>query len=624
MNLIQLIRKDRKMTNFSSIHKGEPLKELPVPGKTLPEIFLKQAEEYGSTRVALRYKSDGKWKEYSWSDYFNNVEKAAGGLIKLGIKPLDKVCLLSMNCPEWLFISLAVQSLGANLVPIYPNNTSEQAKYVVEHSEAKLLFVQNHEQLSKTDIWRSELNNLEKTILMFGEPPAEVMNYEELITLGSAQQNETPGFLKDHIDDLTPDSPGGIIYTSGTTGPPKGVLLTQKNHVFETTSLMTLYGDVYEEDTISFLPLSHIAEQIMTISVGIILASTVSFAQSIETIKENLVEVRPTIFFSVPRLYEKVHSTILETVSVSPFIKRSLFNWALDVGEKVRKYRNSNQDIPFITRKKWNIANKLVFSKLRRKLGLDRTHFFASGAAPVPAEVSRFFGAMGMDIFELFGQTECTGVCNATVPGKTIAGAVGPPLPGCEVVIAEDGEIVTKGDNVFSGYWKDKNATDEALKDGWLYTGDIGYFDEEGYIHITDRKKDIIVTAGGKNVAPQNIENLLKLHQGISQAVVIGDKRKHLTCLFTLDTDSLPKLCEQLGIDVLTPEHAVENEFIINKFQEYVDKVNANLASFETIKYFRILLHDFSVETGELTPTLKVKRRVIHQKYKQIIDSMYL
>jgi long-chain acyl-CoA synthetase len=519
---------------------------------------------------------------------------------------------------------MAVQSLDAYLVPIYPNNTPEQAKYVVEHSEAKLVFVQNHVQLSKTDSWRNELIHLNKTILMFGEPPVEVMKYEELITLGSAQHNEVPGFLKDHIANLTPNSPAGIIYTSGTTGPPKGAILTQKNLVFETTSLLTRYDYVYEEDTISFLPLSHIAEQVLTICIGTILASTVSFAQSIETIKDDLVEVRPTLFFSVPRLYEKVHSTILETVSISPFIKRLLFNWALNVGENVRISRNSNQKISFITGKKWNIANMLVFRKLRQKLGLDRTHIFASGAAHLSAEVSRFFGAMGMDIIEVFGQTECTGVCNSTVPGKIIPDAVGPPLPGCEVTIAEDGEIVTKGDNVFSGYWKDKNASDEALKDGWLYTGDIGFFDEEEYIHITDRKKDIIVTTGGKNVTPQNIENLLKLNQGISQAVVIGDKRKHLTCLFTLDTDSLPKLCGQLDIDVLTPEQAVENEFIIKKFQGYVDKVNADLAQFETIKYFRILPHDFTVETGELTPTMKVKRRVIHQKYKQIIDSMYL
>ncbi|UCE06598.1 MAG: long-chain fatty acid--CoA ligase [bacterium] len=612
------------MINFDSIHKGPSLKKLPVPGKTLPEIFLKQVAKYGPDRAALRYKSDSTWKEHSWKDYLNNVEKIAGGLIKLGIKPLDKICLISTNCPEWLFISLAVQSLGASLVPIYPNSTPDQAKYVVEHSEAKLLFVQNLEQLSKTDNWRNALKNLKKTILMFGEPPTEVIKYEQLITLGTEQQNKAPGFLKDQIDRLKPDSPGGIIYTSGTTGPPKGVILTQKNLVFMAASLLTRYDYIYEDYTISFLPLSHIAEQVQSICAGIIAAFTVSFAQSLETIKDDLAEVRPTLFFSVPRLYEKVHSTILETVSTSPFVKRSLFNWALGVGEKIRQYRNSNKTIPFVTGKKWNLANKIVFSKLKNKLGLDRARFFGSGAAPLPAEVSRFFGAMGMDIFEFFGQTECTGVCNSTDPGKTIPGAVGPPIPGCEVAIAEDGEIITRGDNVFSGYWKDKHATNEALKDDWLYTGDIGFFDEEEYIHITDRKKDIIVTAGGKNVAPQNIENQLKLYQGISQVVVIGDKRKHLTCLLTIDTASLPKLCEQLGIDVLTSEQAVDNELIINKFQEYVDKVNADLAQFETIKYFRILPNDFSVETGELTPTLKVKRRVINEKYKEIIDSMYM
>lgn len=611
------------MTSFKSIHKGPSLKELPIPGKTLPEIFLKQVAKYGSDRAALRYKSDGAWKEHSWKDYLNNVEKVAGGLMTLGIKPQDKVCLISSNCPEWLIISLAVQSLGAFLVPIYPNSTPDQAKYVVEHSEAKLLFTQNLEQLSKSDKWRDELKDLKNTILMFGESPKGVKKYDELLKLGTEQKNKAPGFLNDQIDTLTIDSPGGIIYTSGTTGPPKGVILTQKNLVFIATSLLTRYEFIWEEDTISFLPLSHIAEQVQNISAAIIAAFTVSFAQSLETMKDDLAEVRPTLFFSVPRLYEKVHSTILETVSSSPFIKRSLFNWALSVGEKVRQYRNSNTEIPFMTTKKWNLATKIVFSKLKKKLGLDRAGFFGSGAAPLPAEVSRFFGAMGMDIFEFFGQTECTGVCNSTNPGKTVPGAVGPPLPGSEVAIAEDGEIVTRGDNLFSGYWKDQHATDEALKDGWLYTGDIGFFDDQENIHITDRKKDIIVTAGGKNVAPQNIENMLKLYPGISQVVVIGDKRKHLTCLLTVDTAGLPKLCEQIGIDALTPEQAATNQAIISKFQEYVDKVNAELARFESIKYFRILPIDFSVETGELTPTLKVKRRVITEKYKEIIDSMY-
>ena len=611
------------MTNFNSIHQGPSLNELPVPGKTLPEIFLKQVAKYGSGRAALRYKSDGAWKEHSWQDYLDNVEKVAGGLLKLGIKPLDKVCIISSNCPEWLFISLAVQSLGASLVPIYPNSTPEQAKYVVEHSEAKFLFVQNQEQLSKTDNWRDELKNLNSIIIIFGESPTGVMKYDELTSLGAAYKDNEPNFLNNQIDRLTPDSPGGIIYTSGTTGPPKGVILSQKNLVFIAASLLTRYDYLYEEDTISFLPLSHIAEQVQNICAGIIAAFTVSFAQSLDTVKDDLTEVRPTLFFSVPRLYEKVHATILETVSASPFVKRSLFNWALNVGEKIRQYRNSNKAVPFMTGKKWNLANKIVFAKLKKKLGLDRARFFGSGAAPLPAEVSRFFGAMGMDIIEFFGQTECTGVCNSTEPNRTVPGAIGPPIPGCEVVIAEDGEIVTRGYNVFSGYWKDKNATDEAFKDGWLYTGDIGFFDDNEYIHITDRKKDIIVTAGGKNVAPQNIENLLKLHPGISQVVVIGDQRKYLTCLLTIDAASLPKLCDQLGIDVPTPEQAVADEHIIKRFQEYVDKVNADLARYETIKYFRILPHDFSVDTGELTPTLKIKRRVIAEKYKEIIDSMY-
>jgi long-chain acyl-CoA synthetase len=513
--------------------------------------------------------------------------------------------------------------LGAYQVPIYPNATPDQAKYVAEHSEAKIVFVQNLEQLSKTDSWRNDLQNLNQTILMFGEPPDGVEKFEELLDQGSKYCDENPGFLKDQIEKLTPDSPGGIIYTSGTTGPPKGVVLTQKNLVVESAGLLTVYDYVYESDTISFLPLSHIAEQLQNITGGIAGGFTVNFAQSIDTLMEDLAEVRPTLFFSIPRLYERARTVILEKVADGSAVKRYLFNWALKVGEKTRIYRNSDQDLPFMNKKKWNLASKIVFSKIKTRMGLDRAHFMGSAAAPLPAEVCRFFGAMGMDIIEMFGQTECTGVCNATIPGKTVPGAVGAPLPGCEVAIAGDGEIVMRGDNVFSGYFKDEAATNEALKDEWLYTGDIGHFDKDGYLIITDRKKDIIITSGGKNVTPQNIEVLLKGYSGISQACVIGDTRKYLTCLFTLDADSLPRLCEQLGIGALSMEEAAQNEAISATVQKYVDEVNANLARYETIKYFRILPNDFSVETGELTPTLKMKRKVVNQKYDHIIDSMY-
>ena len=611
------------MTEFSSIHKGAALKDLQVPGITIPDIFLKRAAEFGQTRAALRYKKDDKWNEYSWKDYLNNVEKVAGGLKALGVNPEDKVCIISANCPEWFFIALAVQSLGAYQVPIYPNATPDQAKYVASHSEAKIVFVQNPEQLSKTDSWRNDLVNLDQTILMFGEPPDGVEKFAAFLDQGSQYCEKNPNFLKDQIEKLTPDSPGGIIYTSGTTGPPKGVMLTQKNLVVECAGLLTVYDYVYESDSISFLPLSHIAEQVQNIAGGIAGGFTVNFAQSLDTLMADLAEVRPNLFFSVPRLYERAQTVIQERVAEGSAVKRFLFNWALKVGEKARKYRNSNQDLPFMTKKKWNLARKVVFSKVKTSMGLDREHFMGSAAAPLPAAVCRFFGAMGMDIIEMFGQTECTGVCNATPSGKIVPGAVGPPLPGCEVAIAEDGEIVTRGDNVFSGYFKDEAATNEALKDGWLYTGDIGHFDEEGNLIITDRKKDIIITAGGKNVTPQNIEVVLRGYPGVSQACVVGDTRKHLTCLFTLDADSLPKLCEQLGIGALSMEEAAQNEAIIATIQKYVDEVNAGLARYETIKYFRILPNDFSVETGEMTPTLKMKRRVVQQKYDHIIDSMY-
>lgn len=612
------------MEKIAKIIKGEPLKDLPVPGETLPAIFLKQKNKYGANRVALRTKVDDFWKEYSWDAYFDNIEKVAAGFLSLGIKPLDRVCLISTNCPEWLFISMAVQSIGAYLVPIYPNSTPDQAKYVVEHSEANLLVVQNHEQLFKTKKWREKTGNLSEIILMSGIPDTCTMSYDEFINRGSDwMESNPPGFLEECIKKLTPQSPVGIIYTSGTTGPPKGTIALQKNYIFEAQSLLSLYDHIFEEETISFLPLSHIAEQIQTISCAIAGAFTVSFAQSIETVKDDLPQIRPTLFFSVPRLYEKVYSAITESITTSSFIKRSLFNWALKVGEKIRLYRNNNLKIPFIEQKQWALANKLVFSKVKKKMGLDRTHFYLSGAAPLPVDVARFFGSMGMDINEVYGQTECTGISNATNPGKVVPGAIGPPMPGCEVGILGDGEIVIKGDNNFMGYWKDKEKTDKVLIDGWLHTGDIGHYHEDGYLEITDRKKDIIVTSGGKNTAPQNIEGLIKGYPCISQAIVIGDRRRYLTCLIALDEESLPALCDRIGVDRLNPGEAVKNKTIIGNIQKHINEINKGLARFETIKYFKLLPGTFSIETGELTPTMKVKRHFINEKYKHLIDSMY-
>jgi long-chain acyl-CoA synthetase len=623
MHLI-FFEREYYMEKIAKVIKGTPLNELPVPGKTLPEIFLKQKNNYGTSRVAIREKVDDHWKEYSWDDYYHNVQRVAAGFLSLGIKPFDRVCLVSANCPEWLFISLALQSIEAYLVPIYPNSTPDQARYVFENSEADLLIVQDHEQLVKIEQWREEIDNPFEIILLFGEPGNGVVSYDEFIGRGSSWMGDNPsGFLETHVEKLTPKSPVGIIYTSGTTGPPKGTIALQKNYIFEAQSLLSLYGHIFEEDTISFLPLSHIAEQIQTIACGITAAFTVSFAQSIETVKDDLPQIRPTLFFSVPRLYEKVYSAISESISTSSFVKRSLFNWALKVGEKIRLYRNNNLKIPFVEQKQWDLANFLVFSKVKQKMGLDRTHFYMSGAAFLPVHVARFFGSMGMDINEVYGQTECTGISNATNPGRVVPGAIGPPMPGCEVGILKDGEIVIKGDNNFMGYWKDQNKTDKVLIDGWLHTGDIGYFHDDGYLEITDRKKDIIITSGGKNIAPQNIEGLIKGYPCISQAVVIGDRRNYLTCLMTLDEDSLPDFCDRLGVGRIRVEQAVGNKTVLEHIQDYIDKINNSLAKFETIKYFKILPVNFTIETGELTPTMKVKRQVVNEKYKHIIDSMY-
>ncbi|MCB9504333.1 MAG: long-chain fatty acid--CoA ligase, partial [Deferribacteres bacterium] len=524
---------------MKSIKNETPVRKLPVDGATLPEIFLKQVENYGSKRIALRQKTGNMWREFTWQDYLNYVEKVAGGLLQAGVTTSDKICIVSNNCPEWLFIGVATQSLGAWLVPIYPNSTPDQLQYIVEHSGAKVLFVEDDEQMTKAAKLQLESTQLELIVRIFPDKNSLPANklFKHFLQQGEHYGHANPGFLQKNIAALSPESPAGIIYTSGTTGHPKGVLLSQRNILFETASLLTMHDYIWEEDTISFLPLSHIAEQLQNFCIGISAGFRTSFVQNMQTVKDDLLEVRPTVFFSVPRLYEKVRAGILETVAVSSPIKKFLFNWAIQGGEKMRVYRNSTKDTPFTVKLIWRLVDKIVLGKIRVKLGLNRVKLFISGAAPLPIEVSRFFGALGIDIYEAFGQTECTGVCSATMQHKTVPGAVGAVLPGCEVRIAEDGEILVKGDNLFAGYLNNEAATQEVLRDGWLHTGDIGFFDDNNYLHITDRKKDILVTAGGKNIAPQNIESLLKCYPGIGHVAVIGDRKKYLTCLVTLDKE---------------------------------------------------------------------------------------
>jgi len=518
---------------------------------------------------------------------------------------------------------MGILACGAASVPAYPNSIPSQVAYLLQHAEAKVVFVANAEQLRKVlQVWES-CPDLQAAVLLDNDEDSvedgKVITFETLMKAGRA--HGTDAIEKGiHGTLLDPEKMATIIYTSGTTGPPKGAMLSHKNLVFEADAILKSADLGDEDSTLSFLPLSHVAERLQGELVGISAGLTVNYAESMETILRDVGETHATALLCVPRLWEKIYANVQSGLQDASPLKRRIFDWSMAVGTECFEIENAGGQVGTVLNAKRAVADRLVFSKLRAKLGMTHTRTLLSGAAPLSATVGTFFASMGLRIQEAYGQTECAGVSNINPPDRMKFGTVGPKLEGVEVKIADDGEILVQGDNVFLGYFKDEAATASALVDGWLHTGDISQFDEEGYLKITDRKKDILVTAGGKNVAPQNIENQLKPYAGVSQVVVVGDKRKFLSALVTLDHEEMAKT-----LDTTLPpmEDCVDHKAILAQVQGYIDEVNAGLASYESVKKFRLLPRDFTIEDGELTPTLKVKRRIVQKQYEALIDSMY-
>lgn len=594
---------------------------------TLLQKFYDQVHRFGATRPALKQKCDGAWRSWSWTEYGEMVGRVAAGLEALGFAAGDKINILSTNRPEWLFADLAAMARGGVSAGIYPNDLPDQVEYIAGHSEARVLFVDTAGQLAKTDSFRDSMTTLEKVVVICPDESVreegKVIFWETFLANGEGAWEKNAARFEEEARVVDAQTFCMMVYTSGTTGRPKGAMYSHKNIIFEGAELKPFMGTDCLE-SISFLPLCHIAERLQGEIVAILAGNTVWFAQSIEKLKDNLIEVQPTVLLCVPRLWEKFYAGIQAKFKEATGLKKTMIERTLKVGGEVASYRNSNRPAPPLLHFEWTIWNRLVVSKLKAALGLARCQVFISGAAPLSGEIARFFGALGMDIIEVYGQTECVGVSNANAKGALKYGTVGRKMPHVEVKIAQDGEILVRGDNVFLGYYKAEEATAETIVDGWLLTGDIGEFDEDGFLKITDRKKDIIVTAGGKNVAPQNIENRLKLFPGLSQAVVLGDKKKFLVALFTLDPLATKELCAASGVPETDDLKTLsKNEKVRELIAGYIDKTNSELARYESIKEFRILDHDFTVESGEITPTMKIKRRVIQKRYEELINSMY-
>ncbi len=592
--------------------------------KSLGEMYFDKRTSMPD-KVAYMYKKGGKWHKLTFKEVVDWAENISAGLASLGVKKGDRVALISTNRVEWAVADYAALALGAMLVPIYPSLLSDQVKYIINDAEAKVVIAADEIQMEKVDEVRPELEHARHFYVF--DPPKELKEpwkkFEALAEAGKDFLQEHPGYVAEEIKKVEPADWATIIYTSGTTGEPKGAVLTHGNFLSNIEGTLAVL-DIYSEDVfLSFLPLSHVFERMAGHFLSSYLGATVAYAESIDTVAENMLEIKPTVMISVPRLYEKIYARIIENVEMGPGSKRKIFYWAVKVGQEYVNRIVKKQPIPFMLKAKYNVANKLVFSKLKERVG-GRLRFFVSGGAPLSPEIGEFFAAAGLIIIEGYGLTETSPVISANLLDNFKFGTVGLPLPNVEVKIAEDGEILTRGDHVMVGYYHKEAETKEAIDaDGWFYTGDIGHIDEDGMLKITDRKKNIIVTSGGKNIAPQPIENNFVSSPLIDQALMIGDKRKFCTAVIVPSEEGFQRWAEENGKSYSSYEELITLDGVKEKITEEIERLSVNLARYETIKKFIFADHPFTIESHELTPSLKVKRKVVETNYKDKIDAMY-
>lgn len=598
--------------------------------RTIPATFRHNGTDpVISQKPAYAEKSGGSWHQTTYQTYYQQCSQAARAMISLGFPAGGKISILAFNRPEWVIADLAAMMAGGVPAGIYQTCSPDEVAYIISHSESHIVFVENIEQWKKVSKTADRFEQLKWIVLMKGAslsaseneaPLADItLTWEQFL----ARAEETPAtVVDDRIDSIDPEKAATFIYTSGTTGPPKAVMLSHNNLGFTAGAAVNLVALTSSDSMLSYLPLSHIAEQMFSIHGPISSACMVSFAESIEQVPQNLTEVHPTVIFGVPRIWEKIHAKIKAGLSEAPAIRQKIAGWAMRVGAAVTDRRNHGQEPSTSLQLQYNLANKLVFSKLKAKIGMDRARICVSGAAPIAPEVLQFLAGLDLVIHEVYGQSEGSGPTTFNMPGHTRFGTVGSLIDGIEVRIADDDEVLVKGKNIFLGYYKDPEATSATLsEDGWLHSGDLGAIDSEGFLKIIGRKKDIIITAGGKNIAPKNIEAALTNLPLVSQAVVIGDRRKYLSALIALDPEASAKWAESNG---QSAESLNENSTLRAELEGQIEaQVNSLFARVEHIRKFTILPRELDLENGELTPTMKIKRRIVNENWEAVIDGMY-
>lgn len=569
-------------------------------------------------------KRDGVYHGISATEVRDSVESIAAALIELGIQPKDNVGLLSENRPEWALSDLGILASGAITVPIYATLPAKQIEYIVKDSEMVCLFVSNSAQLAKILEIRKAIPNV-RHIIVFDLPTAvgeETITFKELIRAGTVHLEKDPEAVQKRVAGIKPDDVFSIIYTSGTTGEPKGVMLTHRNLVSNIEALHhSGFQFVREDRSLSFLPLSHILERMVGYYALLYFGCSIAYVESLDKLPQNLQEVRPTVLIGVPRVFEKFYGRVMENVASEKGYKKRLAQWALRIADEFAETRLNDKAPSPLLSSKYVMADKLVLKKIRGRLG-GKLRILGCGGAALPKQLAHFFYGIGLTILEGYGLTETSPIIAFNRPGAFKFGTVGQPIAGVEVKIAEDGEILSRGPHIMKGYYKKPEETAQAItSDGWFHTGDIGEIDADGYLKITDRKKDLIITSAGKNIAPQFVENTVKTSRYILQIIVVGDKRKFPSALVVPNMENLRRFAAEHQI---AGQDIYHHPLVIEEVQRDIERLSENLAPFEKIKRIVLLQNEFTIESGELTPSLKIKRNVVEKKYRELIDSLYV
>ncbi|MDI6804830.1 MAG: long-chain fatty acid--CoA ligase [Bacteroidota bacterium] len=599
---------------------------LAVQFTTITEMFDNLFEKYSSSdRPIQKHKVDGKYVDIKYSELRKLSHDFAVGLMNLGVKKGERVALISENRPEWVVSDIAIHTLGGVDVPIYPTLTAKQIEYIFNDAGIRFAIVSNQFQLNKVKKIFSEVKTLEKVIVLSDknvEFDERILSYNAVRESGNQFLKKNPDYFKKNKAQVSPSDVLTIIYTSGTTGNPKGVILTHSNLVSNITTSASFMPIDDQDVFLSFLPLCHSFERMAGYYTAMSCGATVAYAESVETVRDNLAEVHPTIMTSVPRLFERIYNRIKNQVESAPAARRKIFNWAIKVGSDYAKAKKLGR-ISMSLSLQHRIADKIVFHKLKTATG-GRIKYFVSGGAALGREYGEFFEAVGLQIIEGYGLTESSPVISANRLDDYKFGSVGKPIPGVEVRIASDGEILARGPNIMTGYWNNKKATEEAIdKEGWLHTGDIGIFDADGFLVITDRKKHMFVSSGGKNIYPQPIEGMFLQSKYIDQFVLIGDRRMFLSALIVPDFDAVREYADRNKISYTNDEDLVSKEEIYQIIDKEVATLQRDLSNYERVRKFVLLSKPLSLEGGEMTPTLKMRRNVIEDKYQNLIEEMY-